>query len=113
MNIQNPGKFRVVRLTTWKQIASFVGRDERTVKRWEETRGLPVRRLPGNGRASVFAYEHELQAWLDGVYLGQHVLGTGLASPPTTGTATFTIPEALRAASDHVLSVILSAPSAV
>jgi len=67
MNIQNPGKFRVVRLTTWKQIASFVGRDERTVKRWEETRGLPVRRLPGNGRASVFAYEHELQAWLDGI----------------------------------------------
>jgi len=48
-----------------------------------------------------------LQAWLDGVYLGQHVLGTGLASPPTTGTATFTIPEALRAESDHVLSVMV------
>ena len=55
-----------VRLTTWKQIAAFLGRDERTVKRWEESRGLPVRRLPGNGRASVFAYAHELRAWQDG-----------------------------------------------
>jgi Tfp pilus assembly protein PilF len=64
MSVENGGNAR--RLTTWKEIATFLGRDERTVKRWEGTRGLPVRRVPGSGRASVFAYAHELQAWLDG-----------------------------------------------
>lgn len=54
------------RLTTWKEIATFVGRDERTVKRWEESRGLPVRRVPGAGHASVFAYADEIEAWLRG-----------------------------------------------
>jgi Beta-galactosidase jelly roll domain len=37
-----------------------------------------------------------LQAWLDGVYLGQYVLPTNLASPPTRGTATFTVPDPLQ-----------------
>jgi hypothetical protein len=54
------------RLNSWKEIAAFVGRDERTVKRWEESRGIPVRRLPGAGRASVFAYTGEVEAWLRG-----------------------------------------------
>ena len=53
------------RLKTWKEIAAFFGCDERTVKRWEETRGLPVRRLPNGSRSAVFAYEHELRAWLN------------------------------------------------
>lgn len=66
MSVENGGNPRSQRLTTWKEIATFLGRDERTVKRWEESRGLPVRRVPGSGRASVFAYAHELQAWLDG-----------------------------------------------
>jgi beta-galactosidase GanA len=48
-----------------------------------------------------------LQAWLDGTYLGQHVLPTGVAAPPTTGTATFTVPAALRVSGNHVLSVMV------
>ena len=52
------------RLDTWKEIGAFFGRDERTVKRWENTRGLPVHRVPGEGRANVFAYTGELTAWL-------------------------------------------------
>lgn len=51
------------RLNGWKEIASFFGRDERTVKRWEQ-RGLPVHRVPGGTRASVLAYADELDAWL-------------------------------------------------
>ncbi|HEY2445125.1 MAG TPA: hypothetical protein VGI20_05240 [Rhizomicrobium sp.] len=53
------------RLNTWKEIAGFFGRDERTVKRWEADRGLPVRRLPRGSRSTVFAYEQDLAAWLD------------------------------------------------
>jgi beta-galactosidase GanA len=48
-----------------------------------------------------------LQAWVDGVYLGQNVLSTGVASPPTRGTATFAVPAELRGAGDHVLSVMV------
>lgn len=52
------------RLDSWKEIAAFFGRDERTVKRWEHSRGLPVHRIPGSGRSPVYAYKHDLEAWL-------------------------------------------------
>ena len=48
-----------------------------------------------------------LQAWLDGVYLGQNVLASGQSAPPTTGTATFTIPTALRTDGPHTLAVMV------
>jgi tetratricopeptide (TPR) repeat protein len=54
------------RLDTWKEIGAFFGRDERTVKRWEITRGLPVHRVPGGGRANVYANTEELLEWLKG-----------------------------------------------
>jgi tetratricopeptide (TPR) repeat protein len=56
----SPGRTRV---ESWKEIASFFGRDERTVKRWEKSRRLPVRRLPG-AKGGVFAYSDELLQWL-------------------------------------------------
>ena len=31
------------RLDSWKAIASYLDRDAATVRRWEKTRGLPVR----------------------------------------------------------------------
>jgi Tfp pilus assembly protein PilF len=55
-----------LRLDSWKAIAAFFGKDERTVKRWEKERGLPVRRLPGAARGTVFAYTSELERWLAG-----------------------------------------------
>ena len=54
------------RLDSWKAIAAFFGRDERTVKRWEKERGLPVHRVPGASRGTVFAYTEELESWLAG-----------------------------------------------
>jgi tetratricopeptide (TPR) repeat protein len=61
-----PDRFTGKRLDSWKEIAAFFGRAERTVKRWEAARGLPVHRLPGNGRSAVFAYSDELADWLKG-----------------------------------------------
>ncbi len=55
-----------VRLRGWKEIGRFFGVDERTAKRWEAQRGLPVHRVPGEPRAPVFAYSDELQAWVEG-----------------------------------------------
>ena len=53
------------RLDSWKEIAAFLERDERTVRRWEIERGMPVHRVPG-GRGSVFAFTGELTGWLGG-----------------------------------------------
>src|ERR1700682_2429190 len=54
------------RLDSWKEIAAFFDRDERTVKRWEKERALPVHRVPGAPRGGVFAYGEELAQWLNG-----------------------------------------------
>lgn len=55
---------REMPLRSWKEIASFFGKDQRTAKRWEAARGLPVHRVPGGNRASVYAYPSELEDWL-------------------------------------------------
>lgn len=52
------------RLDSWKEIAAFLHRDARTVRRWERERGLPVHRVPGGERSGVFAYVRELESWL-------------------------------------------------
>lgn len=52
------------RLDSWKEIASFLHRDARTVRRWERERRLPVHRVPGGERSGVFAYVSELESWL-------------------------------------------------
>ena len=52
------------RLDSWKEIAAFFDRDERTVRRWELDRGLPVHRAPGSARGVVFAFTEELEEWL-------------------------------------------------
>ncbi len=49
-------------LTSWKEIADFLGVSERTAQKWELEKGLPVRRLPGV-RARVFANRAELLDW--------------------------------------------------
>ncbi|HZJ66060.1 MAG TPA: beta-galactosidase [Kofleriaceae bacterium] len=48
-----------------------------------------------------------LQAWVDGVYLGQNVLATGTTTPSTTGTVAFSVPTAQRTGGAHVVSVMV------
>lgn len=50
-------------LNSWKEIAAYLERDVRTVMRWEETRGLPIHRLPGGPKSAVWARTSELEAW--------------------------------------------------
>lgn len=52
------------KLASWKSIADYFDCDERTAKRWERERGLPVHRAPGGKRSAVFAYPSELDIWL-------------------------------------------------
>lgn len=53
------------RLKSWKEIAAFFDTDERTVRRWQE-RGLPVHRVPGGARPTVYADVDKLEAWFRG-----------------------------------------------
>ena len=52
------------KLSSWKEIAIYLGREVRTVQRWEKNADLPVRRLLHAQRGSVFAYTADLDAWL-------------------------------------------------
>jgi hypothetical protein len=54
------------RLDSWKTIAEFLGRSLRTVQRWHESNGLPVHHFGGQ-KGSVFAYEDEIDRWLEGL----------------------------------------------
>ena len=71
------------RLDSWKEIAAYLGRNERTVVRWEKERGLPIHRIPGGQRHGVFAYRSELDIWIagtDSTNNGENGLGNGNGS---------------------------------
>ncbi len=53
-------------LESWKEIAAYLQRDARTVRRWEQAEGLPVHRHQHRARSSVYAYPSELDAWRAG-----------------------------------------------
>ena len=50
-------------LESWKEIAAYLQRQVRTVRRWETEEGLPVHRHSHKARASVYAYPSEIDAW--------------------------------------------------
>jgi eukaryotic-like serine/threonine-protein kinase len=52
------------RLDSWKEIAAYLSRDVRTVIRWEKERGLPIHRVPGGKKNTVFAFTEKLDSWL-------------------------------------------------
>src|SRR3989475_10138205 len=51
------------KLVSWKEIATHLGRETRTVQRWERTEGLPVRRHEHQKKSTVYAYTSELDEW--------------------------------------------------
>ena len=52
------------RLDGWREIASFLSRGIRTIRRWEKDYALPVRRLFKHRRSRVHAYRKELAHWV-------------------------------------------------
>src|SRR5690348_2209744 len=52
------------RLDSWKQIAAYLGKSERTVRRWQLTEDMPVHRHIHQQRGSVWAYQSELDEWV-------------------------------------------------
>ena len=50
-------------LDSWKEIAAYLKRGVRTVRRWEKEEGLPVHRQMHRTLGSVYAYRHEIDGW--------------------------------------------------
>jgi hypothetical protein len=52
-------------LTSWKEIAGYLGKGVRTVQRWECCFGLPVRRPINNNRhTAIMAIREEIDLWV-------------------------------------------------
>jgi hypothetical protein len=51
-------------LASWKEIANYLGKGVRTVQRWEQELGLPVRRPDVRAKGVVLAFAEELDAWV-------------------------------------------------
>src|SRR5947208_2320338 len=51
-------------LTSWKEIAEYLGKGVRTVQRWEIELGLPVRRPLGSDKHVIVALTAELEQWV-------------------------------------------------
>jgi TolB-like protein len=54
------------RLDSWKEIAAYLSRSVRTVRRWEAAEGLPVHRHMHQTQGSVYAYRSEIDRWREG-----------------------------------------------
>ena len=65
------------RLDSWKEIASFLRRDVRTVQRWEKKEALPVHRHQHEKLGSVYAYPEEFNDWF-----GKRQQSDATAEPP-------------------------------
>jgi TolB-like protein/Flp pilus assembly protein TadD len=50
-------------LESWKEIAVYLKRGVRTVRRWEKEEGLPVHRHAHKKLGTVYAYKSELDTW--------------------------------------------------
>ena len=51
------------RLDSWKEIAAYLRRGVRTVRRWERDEGLPVHRHVHRVLGSVYAFKSEIDRW--------------------------------------------------
>jgi hypothetical protein len=60
--MSSPAAAQARELTSWKEVAEYLGVSVRTAQRWAVTRGLPVRKL-GSQRGRVVALVSELEHW--------------------------------------------------
>src|ERR1700759_11739 len=51
-------------LSSWKDIACYLGKGVRTAQRWEKELGLPVRRPKEGIKSAVLAFPSELNDWV-------------------------------------------------
>jgi len=102
-------------LNSWKEVAQYVGRSERTIQRWEREFGFPVHRPAGKLRSSVIAVTAEIDEWIMNSPASRSTLRPFPSTIPSEGSHTARPPNAplvlcieenereLRARKDRVL----------
>ena len=76
-------------LTSWKEVAAYLGKGVRTVQRWEKYDRLPVRRLSGTSK--IIVHRTELDTWL-------HSRAVTMQSKPGTNLHSLELAEAIERA---------------
>ncbi|HET9400409.1 MAG TPA: hypothetical protein VFO34_05620 [Candidatus Acidoferrales bacterium] len=94
------------RLDSWKEIASYLKREIRTVQRWEESEGLPIHRHLHRKQGSVYAFKSELDAWWK-----NHTPPNGNPPDPADPLTELTLDDVIPRADTSPLAIQETAPS--
>jgi predicted DNA-binding transcriptional regulator AlpA len=86
-------------LSSWKDIAKYLGKGVRTVQRWERHLGLPVRRPIGAAQKSaVMLYRGDVDAWLATRFSARALEKDGAERNQSSQSARSTLREGIRTA---------------
>ena len=86
-------------LSSWKDIARYLGKGVRTVQRWERHLGLPVRRPIGaSQKSAVVLYRGDVDTWLATRFSARTLLKDGEEGSRSSRSARSTLKEGIRTA---------------
>ena len=86
-------------LSSWKDIARYLGKGVRTVQRWERHLGLPVRRPVGTSQKSaVVLYRGDVDAWLATRFSARALQKSEVQASQSARSARTTLREGIRTA---------------
>ena len=86
-------------LSSWKDIARYLGKGVRTVQRWERHLGLPVRRPVGaTQKSAVVLYRGDVDTWLATRFSARTPQKDGEAGSQYSRSARSTLKEGMREA---------------
>ncbi len=86
-------------LSSWKDIAKYLGKGVRTVQRWERHLGLPVRRPIGAAQKSaVMLYRGDVDAWLATRFSARTLEKDGVRSNQSSRSTRSSLREGIRTA---------------
>ena len=86
-------------LSSWKDIAKYLGKGVRTVQRWERHLGLPVRRPNGaSQKSAVLLYRGDVDAWLATRFSARALETNGSQRNQSSRAARSTLREGIRTA---------------
>lgn len=70
-------------LSSWKEVAAYLGKGVRTVQRWERLDQLPVRRLSGTSK--IIVHRGEIDHWLRSRAIRSATSGSSAAQQSSNG----------------------------
>jgi len=88
-------------LSSWKDIAQYLGKGVRTVQRWERHLGLPVRRPTGaTQKSAVVLYRGDVDVWLATRFSARPFLKDGVNGNQPSRSTRSALKERIRTAQE-------------